>query len=143
MGHSTFQEIFARISLCEPFERDIHDWKYLFKNLKLEMDTSKKEGFEIDFFSVDGYEFLEDFFYGNSNNQSISPVFTKILIDIFGEEYVWGEGGFCCWRNKEILASFISRSAVDDEEIETFESDREFVMDSWWNFVKSNVPKIP
>lgn len=76
------------------------------------------------------------------NNQSISPVFTKILIDIFGEDYVWGVRGLYCWRNKEIY-SFISRSAVDDEEIETFESDREFVMDSWWNVVKSNVPKIP
>ena len=141
MGHSTFQEIFARISLCEPFERDIRDWKYLFKNLKLEMDISKKEGFEIDFFGIDGYEFLEDFFYGNSNNQSISPVFTKILIDIFSDDYVCGEGGFCCWRNKEILASFISRSAVDDEDIETFESDREFVMKSWWKFIESNVPK--
>lgn len=141
MGRSTFQNIFARISLCEPSDRDVRDWRYLFENLKLEMDISKEEGFEAEFFGIDGYEFLEDFFYGNSNNQSISPVFTKILIDIFGEEYVWGEKGFCCWRNGETLASFISRSAVDDEEIKTFESDREFVIDSWWKFVESNVSK--
>lgn len=140
MGRSTFQDIFTRINFTEPSERDVRDWKYLFENLKFEMDILMVD-FEIDFFGIDGYEFLEDFFYGNSNNRSISPVFTKILIDIFGEEYVWGEKGFCCWRNGEVLASFISRSAVDDEEIETFESDREFVMESWWRFVKSNVPK--
>ena len=143
MRLSTFQDIFMRINLSEPSERDVRDWNYLFEDLRIEMDISAIEGFEANFFGIDGYEFLEDFFYGNSNNQSISPVFTKILIDIFGEEYVWGEEGFCCWRNKEVLASFISRSSVDDEDIETFESDREFVMDSWREFVKSNVSKNP
>ena len=141
MVQSTFQNIFVMIDLSEPLEIDVLNWRYFFEKLKIEMDTMKAKGSNVDFFDINGYDFLEDFFYRNPDSQPISPVFTKILIDIFGSDYVWSENGFSCWRNRGILASFIARNAVGDEEIESHQSDREFVIRSWHEFVESNVLK--
>lgn len=141
MERSTFQQIFYNINSVNPEDKDIRAWRYIFESLKDELEkyvvdeeNRTLSRYSIDFFDIDGFEFLQDLFYIKDHNifqRDISPRLTRVLIEIFGEEIVWGDrGGFACWHNREVLTGF-SDMEIDEEACE----DQEFIEKSWKKYI--------